>query len=74
MELLDHTTIKPPARVNHSVRRPGFATITEAADYLRVSQKQVRRFIQRGFFKPCKAIRKILIPWTQLEDFVRDTL
>ena len=55
-------------------RQAGFATISEAANYLRVSERQVRRFIGRGFFKPCKAIRKVLIPWKQLENFVQNTL
>lgn len=47
----------------------GFATVKDAAAFLRVSEKTVRRLIRRGFFRPSKAIRKILIPRAQLEAF-----
>lgn len=52
----------------------GFYTIKEAAHYLAVSDKSVRRAIKRGLLKPSKAFRKLLIPAMQLEtDFYNST-
>lgn len=57
---------KKPAR--------GFYTIQEAAQFLAVSDKSVRRAIKRGLLKPSKAFRKLLIPAMQLErDFYNST-
>jgi excisionase family DNA binding protein len=54
--------------------RQGFYTIKEAACYLRVSDKSVRRAIGRGLLRPSKAFRKLLIPAIQLEkDFYNKT-
>ena len=59
----------PPSGRTHAA----FATVKDTAAYLRVSEKTVRRLIRRGFFKPSKAIRKILIPRSQLEAFYEMT-
>jgi len=48
-------------------------TIEETAIILNCSTKSVRRLIHRGFFSPCKALRKILIPRKQIEDFLTAT-
>jgi excisionase family DNA binding protein len=54
--------------------QPGFATVKDAAAFLNVSEKTVRRLIDRGFFHPSRAIRKILIPISQLEAFYKATV
>ena len=51
----------------------GFFTVAEAAAYLRVSDKSVRRLISRGLLRPSKALRKLLIPCEQLETFYERT-
>jgi excisionase family DNA binding protein len=48
-------------------------TVEEAAAVLRISTKSVRRLLQRGFFTNSKALRKILIPRTQIENFLNQT-
>lgn len=52
----------------------GFYTIQEAASFMAVSDKSVRRAIKRGLLKPSRAFRKLLIPAIQLErDFFNST-
>ena len=43
--------------------------INQAAFRLNMSTKTVRRLICRGRLTPCKALRKILIPKEQVENF-----
>ena len=51
----------------------GFFTVPEAADYLRVSDKSIRRFVSRGLLRPSKALRKLIFPREQLETFYERT-
>jgi excisionase family DNA binding protein len=51
----------------------GFFTVAEAAEYLRVSDKSIRRLIARGLLSPSKALRKLIIPRQQLETFYERT-
>ena len=46
-----------------------YYTVKEAAIYLAVCEKSVRRLIGRGLLKPSRALRKLLIPLSELEDF-----
>lgn len=48
-------------------------TVDETATVLRTSTKTVRRLIKRGFFAPSRALRKILIPRSQVEAFLKST-
>jgi excisionase family DNA binding protein len=48
-------------------------TVEEAAAALNCSTKTIRRLIHRGYFTPCKALRKILIPRGQIEAFLKST-
>jgi len=48
-------------------------TIRDAADYLGVSQDTVRRLIKRGLLRRSLALRKILIPAEDVENFVTKT-
>lgn len=48
-------------------------TVKETAQVLKTSTKTVRRLIKRRFFAPCKALRKILIPRSQVEAFLKAT-
>ena len=47
--------------------------IEQTALALNCCTKSVRRLIRRGFFKPCIALRKVLIPRKQIEDFIKAT-
>ena len=47
--------------------------IKQAAAALNTCTKTVRRLIQRGFFCPCKVLRKNLIPRQQIEAFLKAT-
>jgi excisionase family DNA binding protein len=47
--------------------------IKQVAAALNTCTKTVRRLIQRGYFTPCKAVRKILIPREQIEAFLKAT-
>ena len=49
-------------------------TIAEAAKYLRVSQDTIRRLIKRGLMRRSLALRKVLIPGEDVENFVEKTL
>ena len=53
--------------------RKGFADINEAAHYLRVSTKQIRRFKNKGYLRTSLVLRKIIIPWEDLESFASRT-
>jgi excisionase family DNA binding protein len=44
--------------------------IKEAAELIGVSQATIRRAIQRGLLKPCRAFRHPLIPAEQLQELV----
>lgn len=48
-------------------------TVEEAAAVLRISTKSVRRLLDRGLLTGSKALRKILIPRKQIEDFLKAT-
>ncbi len=45
-------------------------SIKTAAQMLEVSEKSVRRLIERGFLKPNRALRVLRIPVSQIETFV----
>lgn len=63
----------PGNQHTQTVNLKGFFTIKEAAVYLAISDKSVRRAIKRGLLKPSKAFRKLLIPFSQLENFYAAT-
>jgi excisionase family DNA binding protein len=52
---------------------PLVCTVEDTARLLNCSTKTVRRLIIRGYFAPCKALRKILIPRQQIEAFLKAT-
>jgi len=49
--------------------KPKGCTIPQAALMLSVSEKTIRRFIDRGLLHASKAIRKKLIPYSEIESF-----
>lgn len=51
----------------------GSYTVKRAAVYLGVSEKSIRRLVQRGILRPSKAFRKLLIPREQIERFFENT-
>ena len=52
---------------------PRFYSVKEAAAFLNVSTKTVRRLLERGLLKSSKALRKKLIPCSELETFYQRT-
>jgi len=56
-----------------SLPEPLTYDIKQAAAALNCCTKSIRRLIQRGYLRPCKALRKILIPRTQIEAFLKAT-
>lgn len=48
---------------------PLFYDINQAARALNISTKSVRRLLRRGRLTCCKALRKVLIPRKQIEEF-----
>lgn len=49
-------------------------TLKEAALYLNVSTRTVERLLQRRLLRRNKALRKILIPRTELDQFIERNL
>ena len=47
--------------------------IKQAAAALNTCTKTVRRLVDRGLLTNCKAVRKILIPRKQIEEFIKAT-
>jgi len=48
---------------------PLLCTVRQAAFLLNVSEKQIRRFLDRGILHSTKATRKKLIPRSEIETF-----
>ncbi len=48
--------------------------VKETAQILGISEKSVRRLIDRGLLRSSKALRHLLIPRHEIERFLRDTL
>lgn len=46
-------------------------SIKTAALMLECSEKSIRRLIKRGLLKPCRALRVIRIPLTQIEQLLQ---
>ena len=53
--------------------QPAFYTVKEAAHALRLSDKSIRRLLDRGILRASKATRKKLIPRRDIETFFERT-
>lgn len=62
-----------PEKVQAAQVEPLLYDIKQAAAVLNCSTKSIRRLIRRGLLKPCSALRKVLIPRKQIEDFIKAT-
>jgi excisionase family DNA binding protein len=62
-----------PSLVHSGSSEPLFYTVKEAAKALNVSEKSVRRFLERGILKSSLALRKKLIPREQIKNFFKAT-
>ena len=60
-----------PGTANNTTLAPMFYDIKQAAQVLNMSTKTVRRLLWRGKLTSCKAVRKVLIPRKQIEEFIR---
>jgi len=49
-------------------------SVKETAGLLGVSEKTIRRLIARGLIRPSRALRHLLIPRSEIERFLKDTL
>jgi excisionase family DNA binding protein len=61
----------PPAAVPDLPRLA--YSVREAADLLGVSEKSIRRLIDRGLLKASRALRHLLIPRKEIERFLERT-
>jgi excisionase family DNA binding protein len=48
--------------------------VNETAQMLGISEKSVRRLIARGLLRTSKALRHLLIPRSEIERFLKETL
>jgi len=67
------TEIASPEVAKTAPVEPLLYDIKQAAQALNCSTKSVRRLIWRGLLKPCSALRKVLIPRKQIEEFIKAT-
>jgi excisionase family DNA binding protein len=72
-ELPTGGTIPAPELPEKRQPEPLAYDIKQAAFALNISTKTVRRLLWRGKLTSCKAMRKILIPRKQVEDFLKAT-
>jgi len=49
-------------------------TLKETAQMLGISDKSVRRLIARNLLHPSKALRHLLIPLSEIERFLKETV
>ena len=61
------------AKATGSNSAPLVVTVEEAAVLLSVSTKTIRRLLDRGILTASKALRKKLIPRSQIEGFLKAT-
>ena len=65
----DESTSMPTSRL------PRLAySVREAAEILGVSEKSVRRLIARRLLRPSRALRHLLIPRSELDRFLKETI
>jgi excisionase family DNA binding protein len=57
---------------NNLDARLGFS-VAEAALVIGISERSIHRLLKRGLLRGSKALRKIIIPRTEIERFLRDT-
>jgi len=62
-----------PSLLEQSQLTPAFYTVAQAAVILNLSEKSIRRLLDRGLLHSSKATRKILIPRHDLETFFERT-
>lgn len=61
----------PAAPVHPVMPAPRLAfTLRETAVLLGISERSVRRLISRGLLRPCRALRRLLIPRQEIERFL----
>lgn len=44
--------------------------VSESAEILGISEKSVRRLIDRGVLRPCRELRHVLIPAAEIDRFL----
>ena len=63
----------PPLSSTSQLPRLAYS-IREAAEILGVSEKSIRRLIDRGMIRPSRALRHLLIPSKELDRFLDETM
>ena len=71
--MINNIELPSPETVKAAQIEPLLYDINQAAQSLNCSTKSVRRLIRRGLLKPCCALRKVLIPRKQIEEFIKAT-
>ena len=67
------TELPPPGEAGPPPPRLAYS-IQETAQMLGVCTKTVRRLITRGLLRPSRALRHLLIPKTEIDRFLKETL
>lgn len=62
-----------PETIRAAQVEPLFCDIQQAANLLNMSTKTVRRLIWVGKLTRCSAVRKVLIPRKQIDEFIKAT-
>jgi hypothetical protein len=70
---MNNMTQPPAETVKTAPVEPLLYDINQSAAALNCCTKSVRNLIRRGYFKPCKVLRKVLIPRKQIEEFIKLT-
>jgi len=70
---MSNTQQAPVERAKTAPVEPLLYDINQTAAAINCCTKTVRNLIRRGKFKPCNALRKVLIPRKQIEDFIKAT-
>lgn len=66
--------MQPAEEQEHGREFPRLAhSIHETAAMLGVSDKTVRRLVDRGLLRACRALRHLLIPRTEIERLLKQT-
>jgi len=69
--ITNNTETTPAPAEKTTAIQPLFYDIHQAALALNLSTKSVRRLVWRGRLTTCKAVRKVLIPRKQIEEFIK---
>jgi excisionase family DNA binding protein len=71
--IIPPSPVKINSPINSENKRRAY-TVNETAEIMGVSSKSIRRLIDRGLLRNSKALRKIIIPASEIDRFLKETL